>query len=144
MSQSPIACSRSTRTPVTSSVMRDAQRGIFGILAHEVAHQWFGNLVTTAWWDNLWLNEGFASWMENKSTDHFHPEWHVWLSTQAGQQSAMRTDARAGTHPIVTPIRDVFAAANANLAALDAAKAAGHAPGTGEPVAIRPAAPPTA
>jgi len=86
---------------------------VFITVAHEVAHQWFGNLVTMEWWDQLWLNEGFASWMENKATDHFHPEWNVWLSTQAGQQAAMRLDARSGTHPIITPIRDVFAAADA-------------------------------
>ena len=89
------------------------KQNVFIVVAHEMAHQWFGDLVTMAWWDQLWLNEGFASWMENKATDHFHPEWNVWLSTQGGQQSAMRTDARAGTHPIITPIRDVFAASDA-------------------------------
>ncbi|MEO8113023.1 MAG: M1 family metallopeptidase [Phenylobacterium sp.] len=86
---------------------------VFVVVAHEMAHQWFGDLVTMAWWDDLWLNEGFASWMENKATDHFHPEWKMWLQTQADQQQAMRLDARAGTHPIITPIPDVFAAANA-------------------------------
>jgi len=89
------------------------KQNVFITVAHEVAHQWFGNLVTMAWWDDLWLNESFASWMENKATDHFHPEWNVWLLTQAGQQGAMRLDSRAGTHPVVTEIPDVFAAANA-------------------------------
>ena len=51
-----------------------AQRGIFIVLAHEMAHQWFGNLVTMGWWDNLWLNEGFASWMEAKAAEHFYPQ----------------------------------------------------------------------
>jgi aminopeptidase N len=96
----------------TLSTEADRQQ-VFITVAHEVAHQWFGNLVTMAWWDDLWLNESFASWMENKATDHFHPEWNVWLLTQAGQQSAMRLDSRAGTHPVITEIPDVFAAANA-------------------------------
>ena len=86
---------------------------IYVDIAHEMAHQWFGDLVTMAWWDDLWLNEGFASWMENKTTDHFHPEWKIWLQTKAGEQGAMRVDARTGTHPVITPIHDVFAAANA-------------------------------
>ncbi|PZQ65559.1 MAG: aminopeptidase [Phenylobacterium zucineum] len=91
----------------------DDKQQVFVTVAHEVAHQWFGNLVTMSWWDDLWLNESFASWMENKATDHFHPEWKIWLSTQAGQQGAMRLDSRAGTHPVITDIPDVFAAATA-------------------------------
>ncbi|MFI4965470.1 MAG: M1 family metallopeptidase [Caulobacterales bacterium] len=89
------------------------KQNVYVDIAHEMAHQWFGDLVTMAWWDDLWLNEGFASWMENKTTDHFHPEWKIWLQTKAGEQGAMRVDARAGTHPVITPIHDVFAAANA-------------------------------
>jgi aminopeptidase N len=89
------------------------KQNIYVDIAHEMAHQWFGDLVTMAWWDDLWLNEGFASWMENKATDHFHPEWKIWLQTKGGEQGAMRTDARSGTHPVITPIHDVFAAANA-------------------------------
>jgi aminopeptidase N len=89
------------------------RQNVFIVVAHEMAHQWFGDLVTMEWWDDLWLNEGFASWMENKATDHFHPEWNVWLLTQSGQQSAMRLDSRAGTHPVIADIPDVFAAANA-------------------------------
>jgi aminopeptidase N len=89
------------------------KQNVYVDIAHEMAHQWFGDLVTMAWWDDLWLNEGFASWMENKTTDHFHPEWKIWLQTKAGEQSAMRTDSRNGSHPVITPIHDVFAAANA-------------------------------
>ena len=78
-----------------------------------MAHQWFGDLVTMAWWDDLWLNEGFASWMENKVTDHFHPEWKVWLQELGAKQGAMQIDARDGAHPIITPIYDVQQAAGA-------------------------------
>ncbi|MEO8926121.1 MAG: M1 family metallopeptidase, partial [Caulobacteraceae bacterium] len=89
------------------------KQGVYIVVAHEMAHQWFGDLVTMAWWDDLWLNEGFASWMETKVTDHFHPEWKVWLQDLQAKQFAMETDARDGTHPIVTPIYDVLQAAGA-------------------------------
>ncbi|HEY3949105.1 M1 family metallopeptidase [Phenylobacterium sp.] len=89
------------------------KQNVYVDIAHEMAHQWVGDLVTMAWWDDLWLNEGFASWMENKTTDHFHPEWKIWLQTKGGEQAAMRTDSRNGAHPVITPIKDVFAAANA-------------------------------
>lgn len=90
----------------------DRQR-VFTIVAHEMAHQWFGNLVTMAWWDDLWLNEGFTSWMESKAADYFHPEWKVSLQEMASRERAMRLDAAAGAHPVITPIRDVFAASTA-------------------------------
>ena len=86
------------------------RRNVFIVVAHEMAHQWFGDLVTMAWWDDLWLNEGFASWMENKAADHFHPEWQVWLEGLDEKEAAMQIDARRGTHPIIQPIRDVLQA----------------------------------
>ena len=86
------------------------ERRVFIVVAHEMAHQWFGDLVTMAWWDDLWLNEGFASWMEFKATDHFHPEWKVWLDSLSSKEAAMNVDARDGTHPIIQPIRDVLQA----------------------------------
>ena len=82
-----------------------AKQRVYTVLAHEMAHQWFGNLVTMAWWDDLWLNEGFASWMESKATDHFHPEWKVWLQAEAGHEKAMQQDAKRTTHPVVQPVR---------------------------------------
>ena len=90
----------------------DKQR-VYSVVAHEMAHQWFGDLVTMNWWDDLWLNEGFASWMQNKVTDKFHPEWKVWLQSMGGKQFAMGEDARDGTHPIITPILDVQQASGA-------------------------------
>jgi aminopeptidase N len=79
---------------------------IFEVMAHEIAHQWFGDLVTMAWWDNIWLNEGFASWMQKKATDHFNPDWKVWVHANNDKQRAMAFDARKTSHPIQQPITD--------------------------------------
>lgn len=88
--------------PKTSA--ETTRRDVFDVAAHEIAHQWFGNLVTMAWWDNLWLNEGFASWMATKTTDHFNPEWEFWLSANGDKNRAMSLDARKVTHPIQQPV----------------------------------------
>ncbi|WP_044589457.1 M1 family metallopeptidase [Bradyrhizobium sp. LTSPM299] len=83
-----------------------ARRGIFGIIAHEMAHMWFGDLVTMAWWDNLWLNEGFASWMSTKASEQFYPQWQNWLNGYGAKQFAMALDARRTSHPIQQKIAD--------------------------------------
>jgi len=87
---------------------------IYEVIAHETAHQWFGDLVTMAWWDNLWLNEGFASWMGSKCTAHFNPDWEVWLAKNIqrdptrrsgiAKEVAMEGDARSTTHAIQQPV----------------------------------------
>jgi len=83
------------------------KRRIYETVAHETAHQWFGDLVTMAWWDDLWLNEGFASWMATKVTEHFRPEWQMGLTRVGGRESAMGLDAYSTTHPVVQKIETV-------------------------------------
>mmetsp|Transcript_3808 Transcript_3808/g.5122 ORF Transcript_3808/g.5122 Transcript_3808/m.5122 type:complete len:889 (+) Transcript_3808:188-2854(+) len=75
------------------------------VVAHELAHQWFGNLVTMEWWDDLWLNEGFASWMQKYAIDSIYPEWKIWEQFIVDDQArAMMLDALASSHPIQVPI----------------------------------------
>jgi aminopeptidase N len=78
------------------------KQDIFNVVAHEMAHQWFGDLVTMQWWDDLWLNEGFASWMASKASDDLNPEWGSLTQSAAfDRQGAISRDARVTTHPII-------------------------------------------
>lgn len=88
--------------PATSSQAN--REAVFEVIAHEVAHQWFGDLVTMAWWDNLWLNEGFASWMGTKASDALNPDWQLWVRASEAKEGALALDARKTTHPIQQPI----------------------------------------
>ncbi|SEM51296.1 aminopeptidase N [Sphingomonas gellani] len=75
---------------------------IYTVVAHEMAHQWFGDLVTMGWWDDLWLNEGFASWMEGKASADLNPSWKADAqSLVTEREAAIGLDATAATHPIV-------------------------------------------
>lgn len=89
-----------------SSSSHATKERVFSVLAHEIAHQWFGNLVTMAWWDNLWLNEGFASWLGTKATERFNPEWRIWVRAAESRECAMKLDALSTTHPIQQPVTD--------------------------------------
>ncbi|CAM9808130.1 unnamed protein product [Ectocarpus sp. 4 AP-2014] len=78
---------------------------VCSVITHELAHQWFGNLVTMQWWDDLWLNEGFASWMQTYAADQLFPEWGMWQQFVVNdQQAALRLDSLRSSHPIQVPI----------------------------------------
>jgi aminopeptidase N len=77
---------------------------VFLVVAHEMAHQWFGDLVTMAWWDDLWLNEGFARWMQTYAADDLHPEWETGLQAAAIFEAGKQSDSVPSTHPVVQEV----------------------------------------
>jgi puromycin-sensitive aminopeptidase len=91
--------------PVTASLAQ--KKRVAEVVTHELAHQWFGNLVTMKWWDDLWLNEAFATWMAYKVVDGWHPEWRMWLDFDKGKAAALALDALRSTHPIRSDVRTV-------------------------------------
>ncbi|MBI4498852.1 MAG: M1 family metallopeptidase [Chloroflexi bacterium] len=88
---------------------------ILEVVAHETAHMWFGDLVTMEWWDDLWLNESFASWIGDKCVDALYPEWHMWTQFVSHDTNAgLGLDGLRNSHPVEVPvanpaqIREIF------------------------------------
>jgi puromycin-sensitive aminopeptidase len=75
------------------------------VIAHELSHMWFGNLVTMSWWNDLWLNESFATWMAYEIVDDWRPDWQIWLDFAHRREQALEADALASSHPIAPTIR---------------------------------------
>jgi puromycin-sensitive aminopeptidase len=84
------------------------------VIAHELAHMWYGDLVTMAWWDDLWLNEAFATWMAFSVVDAWQPAWRMWHDFQHGRAAALELDALKHTHPIYCEVHTAEEA-NANF-----------------------------
>ena len=83
-----------------------AKQRVAIVVAHELAHQWFGNLVTMGWWDGLWLNEGFAAFMEHFCIDALYPDYKIWEQyTTDAMGAAQRLDSLRSSHPIIVPIK---------------------------------------
>jgi puromycin-sensitive aminopeptidase len=88
-----------------STVTLQEKKRVAEVICHELAHMWYGDLVTMAWWNDLWLNEAFATWMAFQIVDAWKPEWKMWLDFQHHRSAALGLDALGNTHPIYTEVK---------------------------------------
>ncbi|MEE8580408.1 MAG: M1 family aminopeptidase [Myxococcota bacterium] len=89
----------------SATVTLAEQKRAAEVICHELAHMWYGNLVTMAWWDDLWLNEAFATWMAFAIIDEWKPEWEMWLDFLHHRAAALDLDSLSHTHPIYATVR---------------------------------------
>ncbi|HUJ79711.1 MAG TPA: M1 family metallopeptidase [Nitrospiria bacterium] len=82
----------------------ETKRIVANVVVHELVHQWFGNLVTMVWWDDLWLNEAFATWLAVKIVDQYRPEWNSWVEFQQEKEVPLSIDALDATRPIIADV----------------------------------------
>jgi puromycin-sensitive aminopeptidase len=87
------------------TVTLQERKRVAEVICHELAHMWYGDLVTMAWWNDLWLNEAFATWMAFHVVDTWKPEWKMWLDFQHHRAAALAMDALSTTHPIYTEVK---------------------------------------
>ncbi len=87
-----------------ATITLQERKRVAEVICHELAHMWYGDLVTMAWWDDLWLNEAFATWMAFQIVDDWKPEWRMWNDFQHYRAAALDLDALSSTHPIYVPV----------------------------------------
>lgn len=89
-----------------ATISLNEKKRVAEVIAHELAHMWFGNLVTMKWWDDLWLNEAFATWMAFRVVDEWKPEWRMWNNFEPHRAAALALDALSNTHPVYAEVEN--------------------------------------